>query len=138
MTDPTIVRRLLTDLAGFMRELNADAQATLEEFLGDRHLSRSVERTLEIAVQCCLDIGMHIIVDDDLKEPENNSDVFRILASDKTIPSGLVPELVSMVKFRNLLAHIYVKVDPVKVYDILQNSRDTFTRFMRAIVNYIE
>lgn len=137
MTDPAIVRRLLTDLAGFMRDLNEDAQATLDGFLSDRHLSRSVERTLEVSVQCCLDVGMHIITDDDLREPENNSDVFRVLGSAGIIASELVPDLVSMVKFRNLLAHIYGKVDPVKVYGILQDSRTVFAQFMRAMVSYI-
>lgn len=87
MTDPEPVRARLALLAEYLGDLEAVQDASLEQFVADKKLRRYVERTLQLAVECCLDIGHHIISDRGLREPEDNRDVFRVLGE-----AGYIPE----------------------------------------------
>jgi len=44
--------------------------------------------------------------------------------------------LIKMIGLRNLLAHEYLTIDPLKLLDFLQNLED-FKRFIHAIVEYL-
>ncbi len=114
-----IIRRLsaleeyLTDLEDIQNDLN------WSKFKNDKIIRRYVERTLQMATESCLDIANHIISYEGYREPEDNKDVFRILAEKKIITEDLCEKLIKMAKFRNVIVHDYLKVDPEIVYTVL-------------------
>lgn len=43
-----------------------------------------------------------------------------------------------MVKLRNLLVHVYWKIDPSKVYDYLMTGLEDLKQFSKEIVSYLD
>jgi uncharacterized protein YutE (UPF0331/DUF86 family) len=56
----------------------------------------------------------------------------------KANSGGLGKQLIEMVKFRNLLVHLYWKVENEKLYDYLKNNLGDFEAFKSAIRNYLK
>jgi hypothetical protein len=51
----------------------------------------------------------------------------------KAISKELSERLINMAKFRNLLVHLYWKVDDERIYDVLQSELDDFDDFIGQI-----
>lgn len=100
-------------------------------------LRRAVERSLQVAVEICLDLGRHLIALEGFRYPEDNQDVFRVLAEEKVVSSTLLPALLDMARFRNLMVHDYAKIDDARVYGILKTRLEDFAAYAAAIVAYL-
>ena len=137
MTDPKVVEKLLLELSRLVKHLDKMAERPYGDYAADYSLYLGMERALEISVQCCIDIASHIISDDDLREPYSYADAFTSLSEAGVIPKSVADNMEDAAKFRNLLAHMYAQVDPLRVYSILQDSRADFGHFMDAIRKYI-
>lgn len=109
-----------------------------DEYQANKLIRKAVERTLHTAIEASLDIGHHIITVEGYRSPTNNSDVFVILGEQDILPGELVPRLVEMARFRNLLVHEYTRLDNALVYGILSRRLGDFDEFARAVVAYLE
>jgi uncharacterized protein YutE (UPF0331/DUF86 family) len=101
-------------------------------------LKKAVERALQVAVEICLDIGRRLIALEGLRYPEDNRDVFQVLAEERVVPKELLPNLLEMAGFRNLIVHDYARIDDAKVYAILKKRLGYFDAFAEAIRAYLE
>lgn len=137
MTDAALVRRSLGSLDVYLERLEDCRRFAEADFIADMFVYHTVERLLELAIQCCLDIGMHIVTDDKLREPESYADIFSSLQEGKVISADLALRLSKMAKFRNLLVHIYAKVEVEKVYSILHSGLGDIDEFSKAVLDYI-
>jgi uncharacterized protein YutE (UPF0331/DUF86 family) len=97
-----------------------------------------VERRLETAIQACIDIGNHIISQQNLGSPADYGQIFLILAEKGIINSKLSEKLIRMAGFRNVLIHEYRDILIDKVYDILQNRLSDFYDFAQAVLEYLK
>jgi uncharacterized protein YutE (UPF0331/DUF86 family) len=93
MVDNNLLKTKLAQLADYLTDLQDCQAVTLEQFRADKKNRRYVERTLHLAVECCLDIGSHIIADNGWREPADNKDVFAVLAENSFFPGELLPRL---------------------------------------------
>ena len=96
-----------------------------------------MERYLHLAIECCLDLGNHLIADRGLRKAEDYKEVFLILGEAKILPKAFANRIAPMGGFRNILVHDYLRVDPQKVYDPLQKSLPDFERFARAMAKFL-
>ncbi len=137
--DDVIANRLKL-LAEYLNELQIFRKQanSFKVYLGDTLLRRAVERTLQIAVEACLDIGRRLISIEGFRYPEDNKDVFQVLIEEKIVSKMLSFHLLDMARFRNLMVHDYAKVDDAKVYGILKKRLSDFDRYAGAIVLYFE
>ena len=127
--------KLLNDYVRDLRSLqDVDAQTYTDNFL----IRRTVERMLHLAAQASLDIGQHIIAQEGLRTPDDNKDVFVVLGEENVIPAELLPELIQMAKFRNLIVHDYARIDNLIVHSILKQRLGDFDRYAQAILRYLE
>jgi len=101
-------------------------------------LRRAVERALQVVAEVCLDIGRRLIALEGFRYPEHNRDVFRVLGEEEVIPQELLPALLDLARFRNLIVHDYAKIDDAKVYGILKKRLGDLDEYARAIVAYLE
>ena len=62
------------------------------------------------------------IVQERLGKPEDYADVFRVMGKKLSLDKDLLKRLEKMAKFRNLIVHLYWKVDNKEVYNILKNN----------------
>ncbi len=135
-----IVANRLKLLAEYTDELR-DYKTQITSFRvyqDNKMLRRAVERTLQVAIETCLDIGRRLIALEGFRYPEDNQDVFRVLAEEEVVPEGLLPVLLDMARFRNLIVHEYARIDDVLVYGILQKRLDDLDAFARAVQAYLE
>jgi uncharacterized protein YutE (UPF0331/DUF86 family) len=97
-----------------------------------------VERTLQVALEACLDIGNMVISQEGFRTPVDNQDIFRVLADEGVVSAQLLARLLKMARFRNLLVHDYARIDDAIVFGVMKKRPGDFTRFARAIVRYLE
>lgn len=133
MVDREIISEKLKYLAEYILDLETERSVSLNEFLNNKKLRRYVERTFQMAIECCLDIGSHIISSERLREPEDNKDIFIVLVENKYLPVNDLENLKKMAQFRNLVVHSYARIDPEILYSILQNSVIDLKKFARNI-----
>lgn len=137
MIDPKVIDSRLLKLKEYVKYLREASSLSLDEFKDDPRNYGSVERFLQVAIECCIDIGNHIISRLGLKRPDEYRDVFVILGDAGVIPADFAQELVPMASFRNRLVHLYWTVDKDEVYRILQTRLGDFDKFAEHIVKFV-
>ncbi len=130
------LRRLHDELAYLKSE--RDALPSLQAYTRDPRLKRAVERSLQVAVEICLDIGRRLIALRGWRYPQDNKDVFQVLYEEGVISEELLPALVNMARFRNLIVHDYARIDDALVYAILKKHLDDFDAYAKAISRYLQ
>jgi len=120
--------RRLDECVAELRQLRPD---TLEEYLSSRRLRSNCERELQVAIQCALDIGNHIIAEENLTAPEDQADILHILGASGILPLPFAERILPMAGFRNILVHDYLRLDHPKVYSILTQALTDLEEFAR-------
>jgi uncharacterized protein YutE (UPF0331/DUF86 family) len=102
-----------------LRKLSGYSNLSEEEFLSDSDKVDSAKYNLIVAIEGAIDICNHIVARAGGRAPHDHADCFEVLRELEMLPSKFVERLKSMAKFRNLLFHLYWKVDDKKVFQIL-------------------
>lgn len=138
MVDKSVVYKILDSLNESLKHLESKRTVSFEQYKKDRDIQAIIERKLETSIQSCIDIGNHIISQQNLGSPSEYGEIFLILAEKGIINSQAAEKLVKMAGFRNILIHEYRNVLIEKVYDILQNRLSDFYEFAQSILKYLE
>jgi uncharacterized protein YutE (UPF0331/DUF86 family) len=124
-------------LAEHVSDLNALRKIEFDEYKDNKILRGYVERTLQVCVQICLDIGAHLIAEFGFRHPQDNKDIFVVLHEQGIVPTEFLPVLMNMAGFRNIIVHDYVRVDNRSVYGVLKHHLDDFDRYARLVSEFI-
>ena len=140
MVDDEIIIERLALLRNELAYLKSEEKGVprLQDYLESPRLRRAVERSLQVAIEACLDIGRRIISEKGLRFPEDNRDVFKSLAEKGLIPHSLLSRLVKMAQFRNLIIHNYARIDDSQVYSVLKRDLADFEEFARLVAGCLE
>ena len=138
MVDEHLIRERLRLLVEYIEDLQDVQGVSLAEFQENKVLRRFIERTLQLAIEACLDIGSHIIAAEGYREPQYNRDVVEILSEHGWLSQDVKNNLVGMVGFRNILVHDYAAIDPVIVFGVLERRLEDLESFARAILTRLE
>lgn len=139
-----VIETRLAMLSGHVSDLRALKSTTYEQYADNRILRGYVERTLQVCVQICLDVGGHLIAELSLRPPADSRDVFLILNEEGIVSDDLLPDLTNMVGFRNLIVHDYARslmtggIDDRLVYTVLQDHVADFVRFAASVAAFLE
>ncbi|MBS4029895.1 MAG: DUF86 domain-containing protein [Clostridiales bacterium] len=133
MVDKDVLKQRLLLLCEYIDDLENAGGISYEEFLQDKVTRRYIERTLQLAIEACLDIGGHIIADLRLREPEDNKDIFTVLVENGFLKEEKKDDYQKMIGFRNVIVHDYVRLDAEIVFRVLLGSIDDLRDFARAI-----
>jgi uncharacterized protein YutE (UPF0331/DUF86 family) len=106
------------------------------EFDSDVFLRDIVERNLEIAAQCCIDISNRIISLEKAQKPKDYYEAIIRLSELTVLPDQFARDLAPIAGFRNVLVHEYLGIDWDEVYKNLQEIDDLF-RFAEFIRNWM-
>ena len=120
-----------------LREYRSRA-ISLAVYTETKMLRRSVERCLQAAVEVCLDIGSRLIAMEGFRYPQDDQDVFKVLAEEKVVSALLLIGLQDFARFRNLIVHDYAKIDDARVYQLLKTRLDDFDAFADAVGAYLK
>jgi uncharacterized protein YutE (UPF0331/DUF86 family) len=135
MRDVDLVR--IRDLMGSIGEaqsrLRELGQLPLDKFLADYRNTESAKYLLIVAVEAAVDVCNHIVARQGGRAPQDYADCFAILTDLKIIEPALTPRLKRMARFRNLLVHLYWKVDNQRIYEIIQKDLDDLDTFRQRV-----
>lgn len=137
MVNEAIVARLLSNIEGYVTDLRSSDDITHQKFLSDIRAQRFVERTLQIAVEACMDVTHHLISDEKWREPSSYADAFTVLAENGVLTAEDAERYRLMAQFRNKVVHYYEKVDPEQVFAIFKGHLNDFTDFAESIRTWL-
>ena len=109
----------------------------VEDLMRDHTLRGAVERYIEVALECMIDIGEMIISKEKLKRPDTYRDVFLLLGEHGILPDDFAKDLAPAAGFRNVLVHMYAKIDIDRLYYYLENNIEDIERFGEYIARYL-
>ena len=135
--NPETVTRLFLEMDQAIGKLRESSRLSQEIFLSDPKSYDSAKYNLIVAVESLIDICNHIIAQKRLGKPEDYGDVLRIIGKELSLDEEFVRRLEKMAKFRNLIVHLYWKVDNAEVYSILKNNLEDFEVIKRALQGYL-
>ena len=127
--------RRLDDCVAELRQLRPGA---LQDYLASRRLRSSCERELQVAIQCALDIGNHIIAEENLTAPEDQADIFHILGASGILPPQFADRIVPMAGFRNMLVYDYLRTDHARIYSILTQALTDLKEFASHVQVWLD
>jgi uncharacterized protein YutE (UPF0331/DUF86 family) len=131
MTDLQLVAKKLALIETSVGELRTLVHlGTVQE---DIRELRFAAYTLHIAIQAALDVAAHVVSDNRLGEPQNNREIFELLARYGWISRELTVSLKDMVGFRNIVVHGYERLNAAIVERILRDHLDDLLQFVREV-----
>lgn len=106
-----------------------------DQFLNDRDAQDIASYRLLVAIEAALALCYHVTAKRLRRVPEEYAECFKILAEGGIISEELSLRLQKAARFRNMLVHVYWKVDYGAVFDVLNDSLADLRAFSREIVN---
>ncbi len=129
MVDRELVLRKLADLERYLAQVSEFRGMTVERYRGDWKVQRIVERTLQMAIEVCVDVANQVIADRGLRVPATYAEAFEVLAEAGLLDPAERDAMVRMAGFRNVVVHEYARIDPDIVVRILRERLDDLARF---------
>ena len=108
-----------------------------EEFLKDQDAQDIACYRLLVAIEAALGLCYHVSAKHLKKVPEGYAECFANLADVGIIPTDLSENLQKMSRFRNLLVHMYWKVDYATLYELIQHNLNDLRHFSETIVGLL-
>ncbi|MHB1128376.1 MAG: type VII toxin-antitoxin system HepT family RNase toxin [Bacillota bacterium] len=136
--DIRVIEARLRKLNAYVGKLKIYRNVDSDEYLRNEDMQAIVERRLQLAIQVCMDISNYIIAHRRLEIPDEEENIFVVLGSNHIIPRVLAKRIKGMVRFRNILVHDYLEINPAIVYNIMKQSLQDLDEFARAIVRWLD
>lgn len=130
MVNIEVIKQRLNQLSTSLNKIERFKDLSLEKFLQDDIIQDVIEYNLFIAINMMIDIATHIVVDNNIGNPETLGDAFNILNKEKYLSDDQTKTYRNMVGLRNVLSHEYLKIDKKIIYDILQNNLIDIKKFI--------
>lgn len=137
MVRPEILRKRMNKLDGYLKVLRRLQRYEREEFLSEPEHYGSAERFLHLSIEALLDMGNHVIADENMGVVDWYSDVPKLFAGKGFISSDLCEKWIRMIGFRNTLVHEYIDIDRAIVFEILQNGLEDIEQLKRVFAGFL-
>jgi uncharacterized protein YutE (UPF0331/DUF86 family) len=136
VVDRDLFLRKLADLDLSLGQVSEYRGINVEQYRQDWKTQRIVERTLQMAIEVCVDIATHVIADRELRVPTTYAEAFEVLGEAGLVDSEMQEAMVRMAKFRNVIVHEYTRVDAGIVIRILREHLDDLAQFRTAALGW--
>jgi uncharacterized protein YutE (UPF0331/DUF86 family) len=90
-----------------------------------------------VAIEAALALCYHVSAKALRKVPEEYAECFGMLREAGILPAELAGRLQQMARFRNLLVHMYWKIDYGQVFDVLHQNLDDLRAFAAAVLGLL-
>jgi len=118
------IERRLDELMERLARLEPLKTKDRSAFDEDPYLRDIVERNLEVAIQCIIDICHRLISIENFQKPTNYYQSILIMGEMGVLPIEFSKHLAPIAGFRNILIHEYIQIDWDYVIFYLQNLHD--------------
>ena len=128
-----LVRKRSNEIAESLARLESIGQLARDQFLADQDSKDIACYRLLLAIEAALALCYHWSARQLRATPEDYAGCFAILADAGLVPRDLAERLQRMARFRNLLVHMYWKIDYERVYDVLHHDLDDLRSFCALV-----
>lgn len=132
-----LIRTRCQDIEESLTRLEQVKLLPKEVFLNDQDVRDIACYRLLVAIEAALGLCYHVAAKGLKQVPQEYAECFALLADSGIIPPDLAESLQKMARFRNLLVHMYWKVEHGTVYELLQHKLEDLRTFSRAVVALI-
>lgn len=133
MTSLFVIENKVSAIREYIKILEPYKQYSRVDIEKDDQIRGALERYLYLATQATIDLAEAVIAFKKFRKPTTLSENFHILQEQDVISGELAEKLVSMVGFRNTIAHDYQKVNYDIVFDVLHNRLGDLEELARII-----
>ena len=119
----------LRELDEAARDWERYRSINLEDLRTDRDKRNMVLHALLVNIQASIDIANHLVAASSSRRPETYRESFTILCDEGLIPEDLGAQLSDLAGFRNVLVHLYCRLDLDEVYGVLQDDLPVVNRY---------
>ncbi len=118
----------------YLKKLQGYFPVSLEQFSSDWGLQKIVERSLQVMIEVMIDIAERIVAQKGILPQKTAADTLKKLRELSIIQND--EAYIKMVRFRNLVVHLYDSIDMGILYSIVQNNLEDFRTFIDEIKKY--
>jgi len=138
MIQQEIIRNKLQLLMGYLCELREFIEITYEEYVSSNKNKRTVERLIELIIECGSDISGDILSLFNGTVPESYYKSFSLLGEKEIIEVNYSKRLAKYGGLRNRIIHEYGSYKDEIVYSQIKPLYTDFQRFYKEIDNYLK
>ncbi len=135
--NPDLIRSRCAEIEDSLNRLEEFRSVPRDVFLANRDMLDIACYRLLIAIEAALALCFHVSAKHLHQVPEEYARCFGLLHQAGILPADLTERLQHMARFRNLLVHVYWKVDDEQVYDIVHDQLDDLRAFTAVIAQLI-
>jgi len=135
--NPDLVRARCAEIEESVGRLERFKRLSRSEFLSNQDTLDLACYRLLVAIEAALALCYHVTAKRLHKVPEEYAECFAMLKEAGVISGELTGRLQQMAKFRNLLVHMYWKIDYGRVYDAIQQNLEDLRAFSAAVIRLI-
>ena len=128
-----LINKRCQEISESLARLEKIKNSTRVEFLKNQDLQDIACYRLLVAIEAALNLCYHVSAKKLKKAPDEYAECFGILGEAEIIPGELAEELKKMARFRNLLVHMYWKMDYEIIFDIIQGDLQQLQQFAKAV-----
>ncbi|MEX2724444.1 MAG: DUF86 domain-containing protein [Candidatus Freyarchaeota archaeon] len=128
------VREYLDMLEVYLENLKevVSPLVNIEEFTGDASKFFATQHLLQICIQILIDMALKIVSLKGLKTPKEYGELAEIFEKQGALTSEESKIFRKMIEFRNLMVHVYPRVDPKIVFHIAKNEAERDLRMVAS------
>lgn len=126
----------LGELSRRLKRIELKRPASFKALAADEDLQDILARNLEVAIQNCIDIALHLCAAHGTV-PATAAGAFGVLAKRGLLEDALARRLQRAVGFRNVLVHEYAEVDWKIVMQVLRTGTGDLGEFGKAVVRLL-
>lgn len=131
------LRELAGHLRDAVRQLREFTAMSESDFLRDSRTLNSAKYLLIVATESALDICNHLVARRGGRSPRDYADCMTVLRELGAIDADLEQRLARMARFRNVLVHLYDRLDDRRVYRVIREDLSDFDAYLAAIGRYL-
>lgn len=138
MVDAHALSSRLSALENYLVELEAFRSVSEQKFVEEPALHHLAERYLHLACECVLDAAQHLISDKGFRQPENYREVMEVLGEEGVLEPALAERLQDWMSFRNVLVHLYLKIDHHQSYAAIRDDLGDLQAFLERMSPFLD
>ena len=137
MIDKRLLKRKLSKLKEYLKELQPFTKISLQDYLDDYKNKRTVERDIQLIVECATDINTHLLVETQETPPKDYYTSFIELAKLHILPHKFTLSIAETAGLRNRLVHEYEDIKDKIVYSNIKKVLSLYQEYMEHIIKYL-
>jgi uncharacterized protein YutE (UPF0331/DUF86 family) len=133
-----IIKERIKKIEEAVAELKQLRSLPKQRFFKEKRIQYASMYAMIIGIEAICDIGNHILSKYFNRAAETYKDIILLLGECEVIPKVFSKKSSKMVDFRNILIHLYLKIDTEEVYKNLKKAPEEFTRFSNFFLKFFE